>query len=47
MAEIKQVRKRSGVLVPFNKGRISNAIYRAAVAVGGGIKKKPRSLQTK
>ncbi len=27
--------KRSGAIVPFNRERISNAIYRAAVAVGG------------
>jgi len=27
--------KRSGALVPFNRERISNAIFRAAVAVGG------------
>jgi uridine kinase len=32
---IKQVIKRTGVVVPFNKERIVNAIYRAAVAVGG------------
>jgi len=44
MAEIKQVKKRSGVLVPFNKGRISNAIYRAAVAVGGRDKEKADEL---
>ena len=35
MAEVKQVIKRTGAVVPFNKERISNAIYRAAVAVGG------------
>lgn len=35
MPEIKQVIKRNGVVVPFNKERIVNAIYRAAVAVGG------------
>lgn len=44
MAEIKQVKKRSGVLVPFNKDRISNAIYRAAVAVGGRDKEKADEL---
>lgn len=44
MAEIKQVKKRSGVLVPFNKARISNAIYRAAVAVGGRDKEKADEL---
>jgi uridine kinase len=35
MAKIKQVIKRTGALVPFRKERITNAIYRAAVAVGG------------
>ena len=30
-----QVVKRNGAVVPFNRGRITNAIYRAAVAVGG------------
>ncbi|MBC7235055.1 MAG: response regulator SirA [Chloroflexi bacterium] len=35
MALIKQVIKRTGAVVPFNKERITNAIYRAAVAVGG------------
>jgi uridine kinase len=32
---IQQVIKRNGIVVPFNKERIANAIYRAAVAVGG------------
>jgi uridine kinase len=32
---IDQVVKRSGAVVPFNPERITNAIYRAAVAVGG------------
>jgi len=35
MSKIKQVVKRTGAVVPFNKERITNAIYRAAVAVGG------------
>ncbi len=35
MAQIKQVIKRTGAVVPFRKERITNAIYRAAVAVGG------------
>jgi uridine kinase len=35
MAKIKQVIKRTGAVVPFRKERIINAIYRAAVAVGG------------
>ncbi|NLX36081.1 MAG: response regulator SirA [Chloroflexi bacterium] len=30
-----QITKRSGAIVPFNRDRITNAIYRAAVAVGG------------
>lgn len=35
MAKIEQVVKRTGAVVPFKKERITNAIYRAAVAVGG------------
>jgi uridine kinase len=35
MAKIESVEKRSGAVVPFNQDRIANAIYRAAVAVGG------------
>lgn len=35
MSRIKNVIKRSGAVVPFTPERISNAIYRAAVAVGG------------
>ena len=35
MAKIEQVVKRTGATVPFNEDRITNAIYRAAVAVGG------------
>ena len=35
MSRFKYVIKRSGVKVPFTTQRISNAIYRAAVAVGG------------
>ena len=34
-SQIIQVVKRTGAVVPFNKSRIANAIYRAAVAVGG------------
>ncbi len=33
--KITHVIKRSGSLVPFNRDRITNAMYRAAVAVGG------------
>jgi uridine kinase len=35
MGEITQIVKRTGAVVPFTKERITNAIYRAAVAVGG------------
>lgn len=35
MAKIQSVIKRSGAIVPFLPERITNAIYRAAVAVGG------------
>jgi uridine kinase len=35
MGKISQVVKRTGAVVPFNQERITNAIYRAAVAVGG------------
>jgi uridine kinase len=34
-AELSSVVKRTGAVVPFNPARITNAIYRAAVAVGG------------
>ncbi|MFN2289727.1 MAG: ATP cone domain-containing protein [Anaerolineae bacterium] len=35
MATISHIVKRTGAVVPFNPERITNAIYRAAVAVGG------------
>jgi uridine kinase len=35
MSRLTHVVKRTGAVVPFNKQRITNAIYRAAVAVGG------------
>ncbi|HIE38591.1 MAG TPA: response regulator SirA [Anaerolineae bacterium] len=35
MGKITHVVKRTGAVVPFRKERITNAIYRAAVAVGG------------
>jgi len=35
MAKIKYVIKRNGATVPFSQERITNAIYRAAVSVGG------------
>ncbi len=42
--KITRVKKRSGTIVPFNKERIANAIYRAAVAVGGRDKEKAEEL---
>ena len=44
MAEIEQVVKRTGAVVPFTKARITNAIYRAAVAVGGRDKSTAEHL---
>src|SRR3990172_5882860 len=35
MRQLNQVVKRTGAVVPFNPERITNAIYRASVAVGG------------
>jgi uridine kinase len=35
MSKFTHVIKRSGAVVPFNQDRIANAIYRAAIAVGG------------
>ena len=35
MGKITHVVKRSGAIVPFTPERITNAIYRAAVSVGG------------
>jgi uridine kinase len=35
VSRIERVVKRTGAVVPFNRDRITNAIYRAAVAVGG------------
>ncbi|NWF49893.1 MAG: response regulator SirA [Ignavibacteriaceae bacterium] len=47
MAKVTQVIKRSGTVVPFNPERIMNAIYRAAVAVGGRDKEKAAELADK
>lgn len=44
MAKIESVIKRSGVRVPFNQLRITNAIYRAAVSVGGRDKQTAEKL---
>ncbi len=35
MGKIQNIVKRTGAIVPFNPERITNAIYRAAIAVGG------------
>ncbi len=45
--KLEYVIKRSGTKVPFKKERISNAIYRAAVAVGGRDKKAADELADK
>ena len=44
MSKIKKVIKRTGTIVPFKKERVSNAIYRAAVSVGGRDKKTAEEL---
>lgn len=44
MNQITQIVKRSGATVPFNPDRIRNAIYRAAVAVGGRDRKRAEWL---
>ncbi len=44
MTRFTHVIKRSGVKVPFTPNRITNAIYRAAVAVGGRDKKIAEKL---
>jgi uridine kinase len=44
MAKTKFITKRDGRVVPFTQDRISNAIYRAAVAVGGRDKKTAQIL---
>lgn len=44
MSNIIHVVKRSGAIVPFNRDRIANAIYRAAVAVGGRDRERAEFL---
>jgi len=44
MSEIEYVIKRNGAKVPFTPQRITNAIYRAAVAVGGRDKETAGQL---
>ncbi len=43
-SQITHVIKRSGAIVPFNRERIANAIYRAAVTVGGRDRKRAEQL---
>jgi len=47
MGNIKEVIKRNGSTVPFSPQRISNAIYRAAVSVGGRDKDTASDLADK
>jgi len=44
MSKILYVEKRTGAVVPFNQDRITNAIYRAAVAVGGRDRNTAQNL---
>jgi len=44
MSKIKQVIKRSGAMVDFSQERITNAIYRAAVSVGGRNRETAENL---
>src|SRR5210317_504932 len=44
MSKFKKVIKRSGTTVPFNRIRVMNAIYRAAVSVGGRDKERAEFL---
>jgi len=46
MSKITHIRKRSGAMVPFKPERIQNAIYRAAVAVGGRDQETSKYLAT-
>jgi len=47
MSRFVSVVKRNGSVVPFTQDRITNAIYRAAVAVGGRDKQASRELSNK
>lgn len=44
MPKLTHVIKRSGAIVPFNPDRITNAIYRAAVSVGGRDRERATRL---
>lgn len=47
MSKFKNVIKRSGTIVPFNRNRVMNAIYRSAVSVGGRDKAQAEILADK
>lgn len=44
MAEISKIKKRDGSIVPFDKKKIANAIWKAAESVGGKDKKRTQEL---
>ena len=44
--KIEFVEKRTGAIVPFSSERITNAIYRAAVAVGGRDRETAENLSS-
>ena len=44
---IKQIRKRDGRIVPFDQEKITNAIFKAAQAVGGKDREKSKELSEK
>lgn len=45
--EFAMVRKRDGTIVPFDKSRITTAVFKAAQAVGGSDKKTAEEIATK
>jgi len=40
----RQIRKRDGRIVPYDRNRISTAIFKAAQSVGGGDQKRAEVL---
>ena len=46
MSTVKSVRKRDGRVVPFDQGKITNAIYKALFAVEGSDGTPPRPSAT-
>ena len=47
MVKIKKVRKRDGRIVDFDQERVTNAIFKAAQAVGGKNRKLSKKLSDK